>query len=209
MKFDKLLEVVGRDPVFHSSILMAVEVNRTDLGRQLSRWVKSGKLIQLRRSLYTLPEQFRRTSPHPFLVANRLKHASYVSLQSALEYHGLIPEYVPTVTSVTTGRPETLFTPLGNFIFKHVKTVLFSDYRMADLGDGQSAYVAGPEKALTDLLYLTPHSDSPGYIEELRLQNVDTLNTELLFELAEKTGKRKLVRAVNRMCTPTKNLNEP
>lgn len=131
-----------------------------------------------------------------------------MSLQSALEYHGLIPENVPTVTSVTTGRPETLSTPLGNFIFKHVKTVLFSDYRMADLGDGQSAYIAGPEKALTDLLYLTPHSDSPGYIEELRLQNVDTLNTELLFKLAEKTGKRKLVRAVNRMCAPTKNLNE-
>lgn len=208
MKFDRLLEVVGREPVFHSSILMAGEVNPADLGRQLSRWVKSGKLIQLRRSLYTLPEQFRKTSPHPFLIANRLKHASYVSLQSALEYHGLIPEYVPSVTSVTTGRPETLFTPLGNFIFKHVKMVLFSDYRMADMGDGQSAYIAEPEKALTDLLYLTPHSDSPGYIKELRLQNIDTLNTELLFELAEKTGKRKLVRAVNGMLTLTKNLDD-
>lgn len=208
MKYDRLLEVVGREPVFHSSILMAGEVNPADLGRQLSRWVKSGRLIQLRRSLYTLPEQFRKTTPHPFLVANRLKHASYVGLQSALEYHGLIPEYVPSVTSVTTGRPETLFTPLGNFIFKHVKMALFAGYRMTDMGDGQSAYIAGPEKALMDLLYLTPHSDSPGYIEELRLQNIDTLNTDFLFELAEKTGKRKVVRAVNRILALSKNQDE-
>jgi len=199
MKWDKLLQIVGREPVFHSSILIASGVDPADLGRQLSRWVKSGNLIQLRRSLYVLSEQHQKTRPHPFLVANRLKRASYVSLQSALEYYGLIPEYVPSVTSVTTGRPEELVTPLGSFIFKHIKTALFSNYQIIDLGEDQSAFIATPEKALLDLLYLTPGSDDPDYLRELRLQNSETLNTSLLIELADRFGNRKLLRAARRI----------
>lgn len=195
MKWSELLQIVGKEPVFHSSILIAGAVDPTDLGRQLSRWVRSGNLIQLRRRLYLLAEQYQKTRPHPFFVANRLKRASYVSLQSALEYHGLIPEYVPSVTSVTTGRPEGLSTPLGSFIFKHIKKAIFSNYQSIDLGEGQSAYIATPEKALMDLLYLTPGSDNIDYIRELRLQNYENLNTGLLVELAEGSGSRKLMRA--------------
>jgi len=199
MKWNELLQIVGREPVFHSSILIAGTMDPADLGRQLSRWVKSGNLIQLRRSLYVLSERHQKTRPHPFFVANRLKRASYVSLQSALEYHGLIPEYVPSVTSITTGRPEELVTPLGSFIFKHIKRVLFSGYQHIDLGEGQSAFIATPEKALLDLLYLTPGSDNPGYLRELRLQNSETLNTGLLIELADRCGSRKLMRATRRI----------
>jgi len=122
-----------------------------------------------------------------------------VSLQSALEYHDLIPEYVPSVTSITTGRPEELLTPLGTFIFKHIKKALFSGYQSIDLGEGQSAFIATPEKALMDLLYLTPGSDSPDYLRELRLQNSETLNTGLLIELADRSGSRKLKRAARRI----------
>ena len=195
MKWDELLQIVGKEPIFHSSILAAEGLNPTDLGRQLSRWVKSGKLLQIRRRLYVLSEQYQKTRPHPFLVANRIKQASYVSLQSALEYHGLIPEYVPTVTSITTGRPEEVLTPLGSFIFKHIKKTLFFGYQIIDLGENQSAFIATSEKALLDLLYLTPHSDNPEYLRELRLQNPEKINKSLLIELADKSGVRKLMRA--------------
>jgi predicted transcriptional regulator of viral defense system len=195
MKFERLLRIVGREPVFHSSVLAAGEVNATDLGRQLPRWVKSGNLVQLRRGVYALSDRYRKIQPHPFLIANRLKRASYVSLQSALGYHGLIPEFVPSITSVTTDRPETLTNPLGNYIFKHIKKTLFHGYEVLDLGDRQFAFVAGPEKALLDLIYLTPESDSLDYLRELRLQNVAALNTEFLMELAHRTGSQKLLRA--------------
>jgi len=198
MKWDRLLQIVGREPIFHSSILIAGGVDPVDLGRQLSRWVKSGNLIQLRRSLYVLSERHQKTRPHPFFVANRLKRASYVSLQSALEYHDLIPEYVPSVTSITTGRPEELLTPLGTFIFKHIKKPLFSGYQSIDLGENHSAFIATPEKALLDLLYLTPGSDNPNYLRELRFQNSETLKTDLLIELADRSGSRKLLRAAQR-----------
>ncbi len=208
MKWLKLLEIVGQEPVFHSSLLLAGAVEQVDLGRQLSRWVKSGKLIQLRRGLYALAEPHQKNPPHPFLVANRLKRASYISLQSALEHHGLIPEYVPSITSVTTGRPEALSTPLGLYIFKHIKKELFFGHQLMDLGSGQSAFIASAEKALLDLLYLTPGSDNLHYLRELRLQNTDSLNTELLLELAHKFESPKLWKAAQKIKTIAQETKE-
>ena len=57
----------------------------------------SGHLLQIRKGLYMLSDTYRKKTPHPFLVANMIKRASYVSLQSALAYYDLIPEYVPNV----------------------------------------------------------------------------------------------------------------
>ncbi len=201
MKWSALLEIIGDEPVFHSSLLLAGSANPVDIGRQLSRWVKSGKLLQLRRGLYSLAEPHRKSPPHPFLVANRLKRASYVSLQSALGYYSLIPEYVPAITSITTGRPEALSTPLGSYVFNHIKRGLFFGYRLVDLETGQSAFIARPEKALLDLLYLTPASDDLNYLKELRLQNTQNLNLGLLLEQAHRFGSRKLLRAAQKIKT--------
>ena len=52
--------------------------------RQLDRWVKSGRLIQLRRGVYSVAPPYQADAPHPFLLANHLRKSSYVSLQSAL-----------------------------------------------------------------------------------------------------------------------------
>jgi predicted transcriptional regulator of viral defense system len=208
MKFGRLVEIVGQEPVFHSSLLLAGKVDSVDLGRQLSRWVKSGKLIQLRRGLYALSEPHQKIPPHPFFVANRLKRASYISLQSALEHHGLIPEYVPSITSVTTGRPETFSTPLGTFIFKHIKKELFFGYQNVEMGSGQSAFLARPEKALLDLLYLTPGSDDINYLKQLRLQNAENLNSALLFEQAYRFGSRKVLKAAQRLNSIVEELKE-
>lgn len=125
-----------------------------------------------------------------------MKRASYVSLQSALAYYGLIPEYVPYVTSVTTGRPETISSSIGNYIFKHIKTAWFHSYKKIELGEGQSSFVASPEKALLDLLYLTPGSDDLNYQKELRLQNLETLDFVQLTHLAQESKSQKLLRAI-------------
>lgn len=195
MKFEELLNIIGREPLFHSGTVVSGDVDPVDIGKQLSRWVDAGKLIQLRRGLYVLADQYRKSPLHPFVVANRLTRASYVSLQSALEHYGLIPEYVPAVTSVTTGRPGTRSTPVGTFLYRHIKTSLFSDYSLIDVGSGQHAFIARPEKALLDLLYLTAGSDDPGYIRELRLQHMERIDVDGLSELALASGSSKLARA--------------
>jgi predicted transcriptional regulator of viral defense system len=162
----------------------------------LSRWVRAGKLIQLTKGLYTLAEPYRRLTPHPFVLANAMKNASYVSLQSALGHFGMIPEHVPTVTSVTTQRPARVQTPLGRFLFRHIKKGWFCGYKQVDLGSGRKAFVATPEKALLDLVYLTPGADNYDFLAELRLQNLEGLDREVLVQLARTSGSPKLQRAV-------------
>jgi predicted transcriptional regulator of viral defense system len=195
MEFNSLLKLIGDEPIFESSILLAGDVDPKLIRVQLSRWIKAGKIYQLRRGLYLIAPPYQRQQPHPFLVANHLQKASYVSLQSALSFYGLIPEVVNITTSVSTGRPERLDTPLGTFEFRHIKTELLFGYRMTELGE-QSALIATPEKALLDLIYLQPGGDSPAYLKELRLQNTEKLDKDLLRRQSEKFNTPKLQNAV-------------
>ncbi len=192
MKFRELLQIVKDEPVFESGLLLAGKVNPTDVRRQLSRWVNAGLIYQLRRGVYALAPPYQKTKPHPFVVANKLVRASYVSLQSALAYYGLIPEYTPGVTGVTSGRPWHRRTPLGDYHFRHIKPDWFHSYQRLALGNEQYAFVALPEKALLDLIALTPKSDHPNYLSELRLQSLDKLDLGHLTRLAEESNRPKL-----------------
>ena len=195
MKWEELLRHVADEPAFHTGFLAGSGESLSVLRLQLSRWVKAGKLIQLTKGLYTLSEPYRKRAVHPFVLANAIKKASYVSLQAALGYFGMIPEHVPVVTSVTTQRPARMETPLGRFLFRHIKKSWFTSYRQVDLGSRQKAFVATPEKALLDLVYLTPGADNYEFLAELRLQNLETLNRDTLVKLTQASGSPKLQRA--------------
>jgi predicted transcriptional regulator of viral defense system len=195
MEFRRLLEVVGDEPVFDTGLLLAGDVGPAHVRRQLSRWMAAGRLYQLRRGLYALAPPFQKVKPHPFLVANRMVRGSYVCCQSALAHYGLIPEHVPTTTSVTPGRPARWDTPLGIYQFRHLKPDLLRGYRLTELSAGQRAFVASPEKALLDLIHLQPGGDSLQYLRELRLQNLDRLNLDELQRQAHLAHSPKLRRA--------------
>ena len=197
MDFASLVKLIGDEPVFESSLLLAGEVDAGDVRRQLSRWRKAGRLYQLRRGLYTLAPPFQKIKPHPFVLANRMARGSYISCQSALAHYGLIPEYVPVIVSITTARPGRWETPLGIFEFHHIKTDWLRGYRLIELGGGQKASVASPEKALLDLIHLHPGGDSPQYLRELRPQNLERLDLDELQRLAELASRPKLKRAAN------------
>jgi predicted transcriptional regulator of viral defense system len=202
MEFNSLLSLIGNEPVFESSLLLSGNVDPKGIRLQLTRWVKSGKIYQLRRGVYCVAPPYQKVRPHPFVVANHLQQASYVSMQSALSHYGLIPEIVNTTTSISTGRPERVETPLGVFEFRHVKTQLLFGYRMIDLG-GQEALVATPEKALLDLIYLQPGGETPAYLKELRLQNIGRLDLELLRKQAAKFDTSKMRLAVKNLSQVT------
>jgi hypothetical protein len=197
MKFASLLAIVGNEPEFETGFLLAGDVDPADLRRQLSRWVSRGQVVQLRRGLYALAAPYRRTEPHPFLVANRLVRGSYVSLQSALAHHGLIPEHVPVTTSVTSGRPQRRENAFGSFEYHHCRPDRLTGYRLERLGGGQEALVATPGKALADLIHLVPGADSTAYLSELRL-NLEKLGPPE--ELERSVGERpKIRRALRRL----------
>ena len=137
MIFRDLVEIVADEPLFETGLLLAGAVDAADLRRQLSRWTRGGRIQQLRRGLYALAPPWRKRTPHPFLVANRLAPGSYVSGLSALAFAHVIPEHVVEVTSVTAGRPRLRHIPLGRFSFRHLKPGLLFGYRRVALGAGR------------------------------------------------------------------------
>jgi predicted transcriptional regulator of viral defense system len=199
MDFESLLELVGDEPVFESSLLLAGDVKPEIIRLQLARWTKAGKIYQLRRGLYAPAPPYQKVKPHPFLIANCMQRASYVSCQSALAFYGMIPDVTPLTVSVTAGRPARWETALGGFDFRHVKPDLLIGYRMIELANRQQALVARPEKALLDLVYLQPGGGESDYLRELRLQNLENLDLVELFRQAEHFNTPKLRRAVYRI----------
>jgi predicted transcriptional regulator of viral defense system len=199
MEFSEFLEVVGNEPVFESAVFLAGEADPANVRLQLSRWTAAGRIYQLRRGLYALAPPYQKVKPHPFLIANRLSPGSYVSGLSALAYYGLIPEAVYATTSVTAGRPGSWETPLGRYKFQHLQPRWLFGYRCLDLGAGQSAYIARPEKALLDLVHLQAGGDSTDYLNSLRLQNLERLDLDELWRLADRAGSPKLRRATGQV----------
>ncbi len=197
MEYKDLLALVGEEPLFESSLLLAGDVDPHIIRLQLARWKRSGKIYQLRRGLYTLASPYQKVHPHPFLVVNRLRDGSYVSCETALAYYGMIPEIVHETISVTGGRPGTWKTPLGVYRFHHIKPSLLRGYRLLEVAPRQQALVATPEKALLDLVYLQPGGETQAYLDGLRLENLHVVNPETLQTQAQWFDSPKMYRAVD------------
>lgn len=197
MNFQQVAGQFADLPLFESSHLYAGADSPQQVQRQLADWVRAGKIIQLRRGYYTLAEPYRSKHPHSYLIANQMVRGSYVSLQTALSHYDLIPEHVAVVTSVTTGRPGKRQNAFGHFSYQHIQPALFFGFIYRQVTDTQWAYMATPEKALLDLIYLTQGADDAGYIRALRLQNLDQLNMERLTTYVERANKPKLKRSLS------------
>ncbi len=142
----------------------------------LTRWQSTGYLVKIRNGFYRFAERPVKGESELFFIANRIYAPSYISLQSALSWHGLIPEGVFTVTSVSTLKTQSFQTPLGNFSWLHLKPALFFGYQLEALDDFRFK-VADPAKALLDLIYLRPALSDAAHFHELRLN---------FFEIREK-----------------------
>ena len=198
MKWQEFVDKVGGLLVIETEILLAGVVDSRALKVQISRWVNSGKLIQLKRGLYLLSSAYRKSEPDEFYIASILKKPSYISMEKALEFHGLIPEAVPVFTSVTTKRPGRLGTKVGVFDYRHIKPELFWGYESVTTGK-RTFFIASAEKALLDFFYFKGVHFKRGYLEEMRLQNTEGINFNRLIEYAEKFHKPGILRAAKKI----------
>jgi hypothetical protein len=170
-------------------------VDPVEVRQQLMQWTRAGQLHRLRHDLYALALSFREVEPHPFLVANRIVRGSYVSFRSALAHYGFVPEHEPVVTSVTTGRSALWHTPLGSYEFRYIEPDLRYGYRLVELDAKQWAFVALPEKALLDLMYLLPEEDWSDCLQGLLVQDLDRLDLYELRRQVDFTDNAELGRA--------------
>lgn len=111
-------------------------------------------IIRVKKGLYVFGEDYRRVPYSRELLANLVFGPSYISLDYALQYHGMIPERIEAVTSVTTGRSRKFITPVGAFTYRNIPLPAFqTGMDMVDTGDGRSFLIAVPEKALADKIH--------------------------------------------------------
>lgn len=124
----------------------------------VNRAIKEGALLRIKRGTYVLAAGYRAEPVHPFAVAQSLLPGSYISFETALSYHGWIPESAFTTASVSPGRKtlEYATDAFGSFVFHplaiHQYRLLTSVDRVV-LGK-QTALVAQPLRALLDLVAL-------------------------------------------------------
>ncbi|PZU12312.1 MAG: hypothetical protein DI606_09495 [Sphingobium sp.] len=124
----------------------------------VNRALKDGSLIRLKRATYMLGQSSRSEAGHPFSVAQALLPGSYISFETALAYHGWIPEAVFTTASVSPGRKTITYdTPsLGQFSFH---PLALREYQFLTSVEREkfgklTAFVAQPLRALMDLVAL-------------------------------------------------------
>ena len=121
---------------------------------KLKRLIAKGDLIHLRRGLYCVSDQLGHPlKPHPFELAQYIYGPSYISLESALSFHQLIPEAVYTVTSVCSKRSKEFHTPLGQFSYLHLPIENFYLGVALIKQNGYSFFMAKPWKAICDFIY--------------------------------------------------------
>lgn len=118
---------------------------------KISRLIEKGIIVRVKKGLYIFGDSQRQRPFSRELLANLLYGPSYVSLEYALHYHGLTPERVETVTSVTSGRSRSFETPVGTFTYRMIPMEAFrTGMDQVETGDGRSFLLAIPEKALAD-----------------------------------------------------------
>jgi len=123
---------------------------------KISELIKAGDLIPVKNGLYIPGDKTKVSKPEPFLVANHLRGPSYVSMESALSYWGMIPEKTFEVSSVTLKSAKIYATPVGRFSFFHTALPYYAfGVRSISLTARQTALIASPEKAICDKIIQT------------------------------------------------------
>jgi len=194
MNWTEFLKTIGKLPVIHTENLLAGVSDPAGIEVQISRWNKAEKIIQLKRGIYLLAEPYRKVEVYDPYIAAILKKPSYISMEKALEYHNLIPEAVTVYTSITTKRNGRFVSRAGIFDYRHIKKSLFWGYASVTVNK-QTAFIASCEKAILDYFYIKRLDISLDYLHELRLQNINKINIEKLFEYAGRFKKPKMLYA--------------
>lgn len=169
---------------------------------KLSDLLRKKHIVRIKKGLYIFSDNYRRRPYSREILANLIYGPSYISLEYALHYYGLIPERVEALTSVTSGRSRRFFTPVGLFAYRNVPLQAFqSGMDMIEIEGGRSFLIATPEKALSDKIrddrgtgIKTQRELQTYLVENLRIDQeaLLALNPERLDEYAEHCHSRKV-----------------
>lgn len=174
-------------------------ISNKNLYSNINRWLKQGDLVQLKKGLYVTREYLLRLHERDIyleFLANKLREPSYLSLEYILHKHSILTEAVYAYTSITAKVKRIYQNPLGTFIYRNMKDVLFTGYSIISEG-GFKIKQATRAKALFDYLYFKTWSQARidhATVASFRL-NLEEISDRDLKELArycKLAGTKKL-----------------
>ena len=192
-----ILTTLGNIPVTSSVIASLYPDVKTKFAK-VAQLERAGEIIRLRRNLFVVNPEETGMPLSSGLIANHLLAPSYVSMQTALRYYGLIPEAVYTTQSMTLKHSRSFDTPVGRFEYKNMSREAFSIGITSINMQSYAFLMATPEKALCDLIANSPKvnlrylKDVENYLEEdIRMEIEDFRNMDIsIFERYAQVGKK-------------------
>ena len=152
----------------------------------IQRIVQQGYLLPIRRDLYLIKNS-KKPSLNCFEIAMIIYGPSYISFESALSYHGWIPEGVITTTCASVKRTTEYQTPIGIFSYEHIPLKAFSFGVQQYQEKSLTLFIATPVKALADIIYTRKRTweTIDDLYEDLRIEpeNLQKSSKELFAEL--------------------------
>jgi hypothetical protein len=184
----KLREELPTDVFTDTEVVSLVDGTPARRYGLVKRAIADGDLIQVRRGVYSLGKRFQRQPLNLFELAQKVYPLSYIGLESALSYHGWIPEAAYTVTSVCVKRSASFETPVGLFSF--TRLARFNFIGVDRVKEGNSIFLmSGPTKALVDF-FLAHKIDVKNPIQLLDSLRIDReyyrqIDSRQLLEIAD------------------------
>lgn len=165
MNYIKLKQSLSDRTIF--SILDIKKLDSAFYRRRLTEWQDKGYIRKIIKGYYIFSD-LKIDENVLFEIANRIYPPSYVSLETALAYYGLIPESVYGVTSVSTRRTRQFNTPIVRYSYKTLNPRLYFGYDIVGY-NGKNSKIAMIEKAILDYLYINPRVKNDDDFEGMRL----------------------------------------
>lgn len=137
-------------------------VEQRSAGRRLRAMEEAGFVRRLRRGLWALDPDLSPFAVPPYLTA---PFPAYVSLWSALSHHDMIEQVPRQISVASLDRTKRIETSLGVYAVHHFAPEVFGGYE----GSQDTGYMATPEKALFDLVYVRAAAGSRAFFPELSL----------------------------------------
>lgn len=166
----------------------------------IKRAIQKGYLIPIRRDLFLI-KNAKRALLNSFEIATIIYGPSYVSFESALSYHGWIPEAVRTTTCASVKRAKEFDTPLGIFSYEHIPIKAFSFGVEQHQQDALTLFIASPVKALADIVYTRKRTWNSinDLSEDLRIEIESFQNSDrkLLVDLIENYPSPRVKKTLN------------
>jgi len=151
---------------FDYTLLTSLLSGYSGVRQKIHQLLRSGVIVRVKKGLYVFGPEYTHTAVCKEVLANLIYGPSCISLEYALAFHGLIPERVETITSITPKKDKVFDTPLGRFTYRYLVLEKYAEgIGQVWIDDKHPVLMATIEKALCDYISLNKVPILTGYRE--------------------------------------------